>query len=289
MANITVKMKDGSVREFPHKDRPGGSYTKTAKYEGAGRAQGPSDEALIVAADTLAYPHCVTSRETLLARELLRLKGLQGESTAHPASAELVQALRSYEQLDPDGVFVKVSRQACDEAAAALSAGRGGATGYGIPLTLDDERRVFFYEQDHYYLSNFSAFKVEFDGRLFDTAENAYHFQRFTLHEDRAAIICAESAHAAFRYAQENKSRQRPEWDSVKVDTMRQIIRAKAEQHEYVRRKLLQTGDRELIENSWRDPFWGWGENRDGENMLGKLWMEVRGLLRLSGLQGGKP
>ena len=35
MANITVKMKDGTVREFPHKGRAGGSYTKTLKYEGA--------------------------------------------------------------------------------------------------------------------------------------------------------------------------------------------------------------------------------------------------------------
>jgi predicted NAD-dependent protein-ADP-ribosyltransferase YbiA (DUF1768 family) len=31
-----------------------------------------------------------------------------------------------------------------------------------------------------------------------------------------------------------------------------------------------------LIEDSWRDDFWGWGENKDGKNMLGKLWMEVR-------------
>lgn len=46
---------------------------------------------------------------------------------------------------------------------------------------------------------------------------------------------------------------------------------------QYVRRKLLATGDRELVEDSWRDDFWGWGPNRDGQNMLGKLWMEVRG------------
>ena len=43
-----------------------------------------------------------------------------------------------------------------------------------------------------------------------------------------------------------------------------------------LRRKLLATGDRELIENSWRDNFWGWGPNRDGKNQLGKLWMEIR-------------
>lgn len=57
---------------------------------------------------------------------------------------------------------------------------------------------------------------------------------------------------------------------------MRDILRAKVNQHDYVRRKLLATGSRELIEDSWRDDFWGWGPNRDGQNMLGKLWTEIR-------------
>ena len=34
MSSITVKMKDGTTREFKHEGRPGGSYTKTIKYEG---------------------------------------------------------------------------------------------------------------------------------------------------------------------------------------------------------------------------------------------------------------
>lgn len=34
MANITIKMKNGEVKKFPHEGRPGGSYTKTVRYEG---------------------------------------------------------------------------------------------------------------------------------------------------------------------------------------------------------------------------------------------------------------
>lgn len=48
------------------------------------------------------------------------------------------------------------------------------------------------------------------------------------------------------------------------------------QEHEYVQRKLLQTGGRRLVEDSWRDNFWGWDPNRDGQNMLGRLWMELR-------------
>lgn len=150
------------------------------------------------------------------------------------------------------------------------------------PLKLDTDTKVFFYEQDHYYLSNFSAFRVSVDGLWFDTSEAAYHWHRFYPEQraHRRAILGAVSAHEAFRYAQDNKADQRPDWDAIKVDVMRAILRAKAAQHEYVTRKLLQTGDRELIENSWRDDYWGWGPNRDGQNMLGKLWMQVRYELR---------
>ena len=171
------------------------------------------------------------------------------------------------------------------EAAAALSAQGVSEDNH---LSLDTDRQVFFYEQNHYYLSNFSAFKVGFSGRWFDTAEQAYHFQRFASVKDQNNIIDAKSAHDAFRYAQDNKSRQIDGWDELKVPIMRDILRAKARQNEYVRRKLLQTGGRELIENSWRDAYWGWGENRDGQNMLGKLWMQVRHELRLDAARKGE-
>ena len=152
-------------------------------------------------------------------------------------------------------------------------------------LTLDTETQVFFYEQDFYVLSNFSSFRVQWCGVNFDTSEHAYHFQKFRPNGDagsdeqksiRGQIMNARSAHEAFKLAEANQYLRRPDWDTVKVGIMASILRAKVGQHEYVRRKLLATGDRELIENSWRDDFWGWGPNRDGQNMLGKLWMEVR-------------
>ena len=153
-------------------------------------------------------------------------------------------------------------------------------------LTLDTDKQVFFYEQDFYVLSNFSAFTLYWRDRRFYTSETAYQFEKFCgvagmeAQNVRVGILSATSAHAAFKIAEQNKALQRPDWDAVKVGIMRNILREKAEQHEYVRRKLLETGDRELIEHSWRDNFWGWGPNRDGQNMLGKLWMEVRAELR---------
>lgn len=154
---------------------------------------------------------------------------------------------------------------------------------------LDTDSQVFFYEQEFYVLSNFSAFTLQWNGYRFDTSEAAYHWEKFPPQHDlyderriavRAAIRGADSAHASFKRAEENTRFRRPDWDAVKVDIMRDILRAKVAQHEYVRRKLLETGDRELVENSWRDSFWGWGADQKGQNMLGKLWMEIRADLR---------
>jgi ribA/ribD-fused uncharacterized protein len=145
----------------------------------------------------------------------------------------------------------------------------------------DTDTQVFFYEQDFYVLSNFSAFRLLWNDQPFDTSEHAYHWEKFHDHPDlQAQIIDARSAHDAFKLAERNKAYRTPRWDEIKVGVMLDILRAKVQQHEYVHRKLLATGDRELIEDSWRDDFWGWGPNRDGQNMLGKLWMEIRAELR---------
>lgn len=169
--------------------------------------------------------------------------------------------------------------------AARVESGRGvvsiAQTTTDAHHGLDTADRVCFYEQEFYVLSNFSAFEVEICCEQFPTSEAAYHWFKFPDHPNlQFDVRTARSAHEAFKIAEANRQLRRSDWDDVKLDVMRRIIRAKVEQHEYVRRKLLETGDRELVENSWRDSYWGWGESRDGLNMLGRLWMELRAELR---------
>lgn len=145
---------------------------------------------------------------------------------------------------------------------------------------LDTDTQIFFYEQDFYVLSNFSAFNLCWNGERWPTSEHAYQAEKFEDRGIRNSILHTYSAHEAFKIAEFNAGSRRKNWDQIKVSVMRDILWAKVRQHEYVRRKLLATGDRELVENSWRDDFWGWGPNRDGQNMLGSLWMEIRAELR---------
>lgn len=157
---------------------------------------------------------------------------------------------------------------------------------------LDTPTRVYFYEQEFYVLSNFSAFNLRWKGLVFPTSEHAYQWEKFLDvnqgQQIKRFILNAPSAHDAFKIAQEMDAIRRPDWVAVKIKTMTDILRAKVIQHEYVRRKLLETGERELIENSWRDEFWGWGPHQEGKNMLGILWMRIRAELRHGDRIGGE-
>ena len=61
---------------------------------------------------------------------------------------------------------------------------------------------------------------------------------------------------------------------------MEDICRCKLQQNSYVKKKLLQTFDLPLVEDSPNDDYWGWGLNRHGRNELGKVWMRLRDELR---------
>lgn len=150
-------------------------------------------------------------------------------------------------------------------------------------FTLDNENQLFFYEQEFYVFSNFSSFNLRWKGIVFYTSEVAYHWEKFlkTDNEQIAAeiryeILAANSSHEAFKIARKYDNYKRKDWDLVKVDIMREILKEKVNQHEYVKKKLIESGNKELIENSWRDSFWGWGEDKQGKNMLGNLWMSIR-------------
>lgn len=110
------------------------------------------------------------------------------------------------------------------------------------------------------------------------TSEHAYQAAKFWNKAPRIAdmIHLARSAHEAFKIAREHDSEKLENWGEIKVPIMKEILQAKLKQHEYIQRKLLQTGDRELVEDSPADSFWGRGPDWQGQNQLGKLWMKLR-------------
>ncbi len=144
----------------------------------------------------------------------------------------------------------------------------------------DNSAPVFFYEHEYYTFSNFSSFAMEWNGKLWMTSEHVYHGEKFTDEQLKEQMRIARSADAVLRLSHQHRDAYRKDWEEVKLKIMKSILHAKVAQHPYVKKKLLDSGERPLIEDSWRDDFWGWGPNKDGHNHLGKLWMEVRSEIR---------
>ena len=141
---------------------------------------------------------------------------------------------------------------------------------------------IGFYNREFFCLDNFSSFGFVFGGKYYQTVEHAYQSLKFktTAPDIEEEIAKCYSAYDAMRIAHENTDKQAPDWDDVKVIVMERLLRAKLKQNPYVKRKLMETGDLPICEDSPKDGFWGIGPDRNGRNELGKLWMKLRGELR---------
>ena len=141
---------------------------------------------------------------------------------------------------------------------------------------------IGFYEREFYVLSNFSSFAVDWRGRRWSTSEHAYQAAHFIDTDKKLfeEIFEARSAHDAYKIAKANADKAPENWDEIKTVIMEEIVRLKLEQNLYVKKKLLETEDLLLVEDSPKDSFWGWGPDKMGRNELGKIWMKLRDELR---------
>jgi N-glycosidase YbiA len=128
--------------------------------------------------------------------------------------------------------------------------------------------------------SNFAPYPIERDGKLWPTSEHYFQAQKFAATEHEDAIRRANSPMIAARMGRDRKKPLRPDWESVKIEVMREAVRAKFQQHADLREILLATGDSLIVEHTEIDSFWGDGGDGSGKNMLGRILMEVREELR---------
>lgn len=124
-------------------------------------------------------------------------------------------------------------------------------------------------------LSNMAAYAIEIDGELWMTVEHAYQAAKFTDETLQQQIKDARSAYDAKRIADEHVAEIREGWFDERLVVMEQLVRLKLKQHPHILKQLLKTVDAEIIEDT-DDAFWGRGQQSDGENNLGKIWMLLR-------------
>lgn len=129
----------------------------------------------------------------------------------------------------------------------------------------------------NYYLSNFYERLVTYDGITYKNNEAAFQAQKCISYEDRKQFSDLNASEAK-RLGR--KVSLRPDWESIKVDVMTNIVHAKFEQNKDLAEKLCNTDTAFLEEgNTWGDRIWG-TVNGNGKNLLGHILMSERDYLK---------
>lgn len=140
------------------------------------------------------------------------------------------------------------------------------------------------FQGEYRFLSNFWKTTVVFEDLTYYSTEAAFQAAKttdlmkrleFVMHTDK------DTGKTVMTTASQTKTmgklvRLRDDWDDVKLDVMYRVNMYKYTHDDLLRRKLFNTGMRELIEgNEWQDTYWGVC-NDFGDNHLGKILMRVR-------------
>ena len=140
------------------------------------------------------------------------------------------------------------------------------------------------FDNEYRWLSNFYPSKVVFGGKEYKSVEHAFQAAKTLDDKDREWI--ASAIHPGEAKKRGKCVILREDWEDVKDDVMWVCLQSKFS-NIALKKKLLNTGDEELVEvNWWKDRYWGVCDGV-GENKLGKLLMRLREELRNDRSSGG--
>ena len=122
---------------------------------------------------------------------------------------------------------------------------------------------------------------------LFNNSEALYQACKFPAHPDvQQRISETLTAREAAAIGRTPGLGIDPGWNARRIDVMRWVLRRKREANlDEIDAVLAETGERPIVEVSTRDLWWGArpvADRYEGNNVLGRLWMELRQHLRES-------
>jgi ribA/ribD-fused uncharacterized protein len=141
---------------------------------------------------------------------------------------------------------------------------------------------IYFYSTRDAYgcFSNFSAHPIELNGKRWPTSEHYFQAQKFAGTEHEEQVRLTKTPKQAAEMGRDRSRPLRSDWEQIKDDVMREVVRQKFLTHQDIQKVLLDTGEEELVEATTYDYYWGCGTKKTGKNMLGKILMEIRAEIR---------
>jgi ribA/ribD-fused uncharacterized protein len=158
---------------------------------------------------------------------------------------------------------------------------------YGKPYIKDAWREISTHDESNIkgffgpyrFLSNTWPAIIHLDGVQYPSVEHAYKAWRWKSSSRSYFETCTAPEAIVYNREHVPDGPSEEEWNAYKMELMIQLEKQKydAVQNPELHVKLLETGEKYLEEtNWWSDRFWGVDEYGVGENMLGKVLMNVR-------------
>jgi ribA/ribD-fused uncharacterized protein len=126
------------------------------------------------------------------------------------------------------------------------------------------------FRNENWFMSNMYPCNIKWKGKVYKSVETIFQMEKCAREEDREKFVMLNGFEA------KKLGRRvilRNDWHDVRVDIMRDILIAKFDGE--LHNKLLTIKGEIVEDNNWGDRMWG-RCNGVGENMLGKLLMELR-------------
>lgn len=159
-----------------------------------------------------------------------------------------------------------------------------------------ENNTIYFYDtadqktkEEHIFLNNFDVSPfVSKDGLKYLTVEHYYQAKKFAdfskdgfkeIYEEIRNAPNADTCKKASRKYTKSINEEiwnKSKWDSSLKDYyMKRALTYKFSQNKDLLERLLKTKDSKLVEESYKDPYWG-GMLEGSKNMLGNMLMELR-------------
>lgn len=122
--------------------------------------------------------------------------------------------------------------------------------------------------------SNFAETPFIWKGDKYTSLERAYHAEKTDVPKEKREIRFAKSSAEAKRLGR--KCTMRKDWEDRKRTVMKDLVRAKFTQNDELKKQLIETKGKTLVEEAPWDEYWGNGKAGNGKNELGLILMEVR-------------